>query len=406
MTNWSPKQDEALKAVDHWFKHESKKKQVFRLFGTAGTGKSTLAKHFAKNIDGTVLFAAYTGKAAHVMAQKGCDGATTIHQLIYQPKMASKAKLRAMEYDLDRLKAQPEPDLELIAQVEIELQKERESTSRMSFALNRDSDLRFAKLLIVDEVSMVNQSLAEDILSFGVPVLVLGDPEQLPPIFGEGYFTEAKPDVMLTEIHRQALDNPIIMLSKIVREGGRLNLGNYGDSKVINSQLSGEEILQHDIILTGLRKTKLACDNKARQLLGRSSYLPMRGDSLMCVKNNHSMGILNGQIYFTMADAVNLGGGVVSLHVQNVDNEDEIILSASEKLFTGQKLDRWDHEEDIQEFEYAYAITVHKSQGSQWDRVLLFDQKDRFPMWTERDRRRWLYTGITRAAESVTIMRL
>src|SRR5262245_45675364 len=88
-------------------------------------------------------------------------------------------------------------------------------------------------LLIIDECSMVDAQLGCDVLSFGVPVLVLGDPAQLPPIYGTGFFTDAPPDAMLTEIQRQALDNPIIRLATTVRQGGCLELGNYGSSRII-----------------------------------------------------------------------------------------------------------------------------------------------------------------------------
>lgn len=406
MTQWSPQQDAALKAVDHWFKNESKQKQVLRLFGFAGTGKTTLAKHFAENIDGLVKFATFTGKAAHVMAQKGCVGASTIHRLIYRPKIASKHHLKKLEEQLAQLKAMSEPDFEAIHRTEQEVKKEQENAGRMSFSLNLESELQYAKLLIIDETSMVNAPMGQDLESFGVPILVLGDPEQLPPIYGAGYFVNDQPDVILTEIHRQALDNPIIALSKIVREGGSLSVGQYGSSRIVNSKLDAPDVLSHDIILTGLRKTKQRCDNKCRTLKNLTSSLPMKGDRLMCVKNNHDLGILNGQLFLAQSDSVDMGGGVVSLHVRNLEDDGEMALSVSEKLLRGLPLQRWEHEEDIQEFEYAYAITVHKAQGSQWDNVLLFDQKDYFPNWSDRDRRRWLYTGITRAAESVTVMQL
>lgn len=406
MTQWSPQQDSALLRVRDWYENERDTQQVYRLFGVAGTGKTTLARHFAENIDGLVKFATFTGKAAHVMASKGCVGASTIHRLIYQPKMSSKVRLRELERMLASHKAAPEPDHDTIARIVEELKKEQENAGRMSFSLNLESELRHAKLLILDECSMIDNSVGHDLKSFGVPILVLGDPEQLPPIYGQGYFTEKTPDVMLTEIHRQALDNPIIEMSRRVREGLPLNVGSYGNSRVVTTRLGNEDILAHDIILTGLRKTKKACDDKSRALLGRSSPLPMVGDKLMCVKNNHDLGILNGQIWETCYDAIPMGAGAVSIHIKDPDSEIEMALSVSEKLLLGQPLQRWEHEDDIQEFEYAYAITVHKSQGSQWDRVLLFDQKDKFPNWTARDQRRWLYTGITRAAESVTVMRL
>lgn len=405
MTQWSPQQDLALKSVADWYENDRGSKQVYRLFGWAGTGKTTLARHFAEHIQGTVKFATFTGKAAHVMATKGCLGASTIHKLIYRPKIASKAHLREVEKQLADFEAAAEPDWEAIARIREELKKEQENAGRMSFSLNLESDLRFAKLLIVDEVSMVNEQMGRDLESYGIPILVLGDPEQLPPVYGTGYFTDQEPDMMLTEIHRQALDNPIIAMSKIVREGKPLHLGAYGDSRVVNSKLEADDILRHNIILTGLRKTKKACDDKAREILGKVNRLPMKGDKLMCVKNNHMLGLLNGQIWESLTDAVEVGGGIVSLHIRSEEGTD-MAVSASEKLLYGQELAKWEREEDIEEFEYSYAITVHKSQGSQWENVLLFDQKDRFPNWSERDRRRWLYTGITRAAENITVMRL
>lgn len=406
MTQWSPQQDAALLSVDDWFKNHRHEQQIFRLFGHAGTGKTTLAKHFASNTDGLVKFATFTGKAAHVMAKKGCEGASTIHRLIYRPKLASKNHLKNLERELDHLKAQPEPNYEVIDKVSEEITKERQNAGRMSFSLNYESDLRYAKLLIIDEVSMVDTTIGADLESFGVPILVLGDPEQLPPIYGAGYFTAKEPDCMLTEIHRQALDNPIIAMSKMVREGGALKLGNYGSSRVVGERLENDDILRHNIILTGLRKTKKACDDHCRKLLNKTDHLPMVGDKVMCVRNNHDLGLLNGQIWDVQNDAVEMGGGVVSLHIKDPESEVEMAVSASEKLLLGQPLQRWEHEDDVQEFEYSYAITVHKSQGSQWDNVLLFDQKAKFPNFSAHDQRRWLYTGITRAAESVTVMRL
>ena len=169
--DFSPHQDAALTAVDDWLKSKPGQKghpQVFRLFGYAGTGKTTLARHIADGVDGKVLYTAFTGKAASVMRSKGCEGASTIHSLIYKP---------------------------------------RESGEEIpSFDLWDEAPASKAKLIIVDECSMVDAELGRDLLSFGVPLLVLGDPAQLPPIQGGGFFTDAEPDAMLTEVHRQAED--------------------------------------------------------------------------------------------------------------------------------------------------------------------------------------------------------
>ena len=133
--------------------------QIFRLFGYAGTGKTTLARHLAEAVDGKVQFAAFTGKAALVMRSKGCHGASTIHSLIYRA---------------------------------------RESGEEIpSFDLWDEAPASKAELIVIDECSMVDAELGRDLMSFGVPLLVLGDPAQLPPIQGGGFFTEAEPDVML-----------------------------------------------------------------------------------------------------------------------------------------------------------------------------------------------------------------
>jgi exodeoxyribonuclease-5 len=198
MPDFPPEQDAALKAVAEWLKAKPGRGNtppIFRLFGYAGTGKTTLARHFAAGVDGKVLFAAFTGKAAQVMRNKGCQGASTIHSLIYKP-----------------------PDT---------------ATEQPSFQLWDEAPASKAKLIVIDECSMVDAELGRDLMSFGVPVLVLGDPAQLPPIQGGGYFTDAEPDAMLTEVHRQAQDDPIVRLSMLVREGHRLEPGEYGKSSVV-----------------------------------------------------------------------------------------------------------------------------------------------------------------------------
>ena len=157
MTTFTPHQDSALKAVADWLKAKPGKNgtpPVFRLFGYAGTGKTTLARHIAEGVDGEVKFAAFTGKAALVMRNKGCDNASTIHSLIY----------RARESGVE----QP------------------------SFELWDDAPASKAKLIVIDECSMVDAELGRDLMSFDCPLLVLGDPAQLPPIQGGGFFTDCR----------------------------------------------------------------------------------------------------------------------------------------------------------------------------------------------------------------------
>src|SRR5256885_11046771 len=194
-SSWQPRSaglamHAALRAASAWLKAARGRPSIFRLFGYAGTGKTTLAKHLAEGIDGEVLFAAFTGKAACVMRSKGCNGATTIHSLIYKAR--------------DNGEETP------------------------SFELWHEAPASKAKLIVVDECSMVDAELAHDLMSFQVPLLVLGDPAQLPPIQGGGFFTDAAPDAMLTEVHRQAQDDPIVRLSMTIRAGSPLRQGRHG----------------------------------------------------------------------------------------------------------------------------------------------------------------------------------
>jgi exodeoxyribonuclease-5 len=365
---WSPQQDAALKAVDKWFYQESKKKQVFRVFGYAGTGKSTLARHFAETIDGDVLYAAFTGKAALVMQKNGCVGARTIHSLIYIPEVDKK-------------------------------------TGEVNFILNRAASvLNDATLLVIDECSMVDEHMARDLLSFNKPILVLGDPAQLPPVSGAGYFTEAKPDVMLTEIHRQAKDNPIIYLATQVRNGEYPDLGAYGDSRVV-AKISSQDALNADQILVGRNVTRDDLNIKMRKLLKLDPDQPVKGDRLICLKNDQKLGIYNGGM-FTVNDIRTNRKKETFFDIMAASDDDRngrLVVASVHKSFLMKEVPKpaWKHIKNSQEFDYSYAITCHKSQGSQWDNVLIYDES-----WCFREVwQRWLYTAITRASETVTILK-
>lgn len=366
---WSPQQDAALSAVHNWIKRGDE--SIFRLFGYAGTGKTTLARHLADGVDGTVLFGAFTGKAAQVLRQKGCPGASTIHAMIYRP---------------DGGKDDDEEDVP-------------------AFVINRDSPAHDADLIIIDECSMVDQMLGSDLLSFGKPVLVLGDPAQLPPVSGGGYFTEHEPDVMLTEIHRQARDNPIIRLAQDVREGQSLIHGDYDQVQIISrNELNTEDVLAADQVLVGRNKTRTNYNKRLRELKDFDGPYPQVGDKLVCLRNNHQKGLLNGGIW--MVDKVtSRTGKEIKMRVSpelGHELSGRVALKVPKVLFE-------DHEGEIpwtlrkrgDSFDYGYALTVHKAQGSQWNNVMLFDES-----WAFREhRQRWLYTGVTRAADQLTIVR-
>lgn len=344
-----------------------------RVFGYAGSGKTTMAKEIAASVDGHVLYMCFTGKAALVLRKKGCAGASTIHSAIYKP-------------------------------VEDPL------TGHTEFALNPESPVAYASLVVVDEVSMVGEDIGLDLLSYGTKVLVLGDPFQLPPIKGEGFFTDVTPDIMLTEIHRQAAENPIIRMSMDIREGRTLAPGYYGESLVVRrSEISrdtmAEMVMSADQLLCGMNKTRQTFNTRVRELKGIAgqfeAWLPAEGDRLVCLKNNRLKGLLNGGLW--EARLVGTKGGKITMRVKSLD-EDGVVpvdVETPMEFFKGteKELD-WKALKQSDQFTYGYALTVHKSQGSQWDNVLLYDESSVFRETSARHR----YTAVTRAAEKVTVV--
>lgn len=360
---WSPQQDSALRAVSDWIARGEP--QVFRLFGYAGTGKTTLAKQLAADIDGEVVFAAFTGKAALVLRSKGCREARTIHSAIY----------RLRESDTD------EP----------------------TFVLNQESPAASAALIIIDECSMVDEELGRDLLSFGKPVLVLGDPAQLPPVKGGGFFTEAEPDVMLTEVHRQAADNPIIRLSMMVRAGERIAAGAYGESRVLRrAEIDAGLVQAADQVLVGMNRSRRAFNTRMRQLAGHTDRYPQADEKLVCLRNDKKKGLLNGGIWIVKTMAAERSGklryGVVP---DDEPTRKPTRIAVRPEYFTdGEEAVPPAFRRNSDAFDYGYVLTVHKAQGSQWDDVVLFDESGAF----REHKNRWLYTGITRAAQRLTLV--
>lgn len=396
---FAPQQEKALQAVGNWFRNHRKEKPIFRLFGFAGTGKTTLAKHIAAGVDGDVIFAAFTGKATHVLKTKGCPNTSTIHQLIYTPKEKGQKRLRDLQSMLVGEKNMKPPRPHRIKELEDMVAQEQANLRRPSWTLNMDSPLKKAALLVVDEASMVDGPMGEDLLSFGIPILALGDPAQLPPIKGAGFFTGVKADFLLTDIHRQARDNPIIEMSRIVREGGFLPLGNYGTSQVVDGRdFQRDWVFQADQILVGKNGTRRSYNARIRELTGSTQALPVSGEKLVCLRNNHDVGLLNGSLWKVEGTPLDTGDGQVYLQLVGEEGQ-KIVTSAHACYFHGQEPE-WYERKEADEFDYGYALTVHKSQGSQWNHVLVIDE------WRRPDRQQWLYTAITRAAETVRVVKM
>lgn len=367
MTTWSPQQNEALSKAGAWLR--MKWTPFFYLAGYAGTGKTTLAMHLAEHASGPVAFAAYTGKAAGVMRSKGCRGARTIHSLIYN--------------------------------TEIDPVTGESTTTRK----NR-TDLGNLALIIIDECSMVNEEIGLDLLFFGVPILVLGDPAQLPPVNGGGYFTSRQPDYMLTEVHRQAADSPIIRLATAIRESKFRGTPTEVPGMIVCSRqtLEPARVTNADIVLVGKNETRMKYNKRLRERRGILNPYPQYGESLICLRNDKEKKIANGEIFRVTSSENDGRKKVIQLVVEDPDSERKPIKVQVFKRFFINDVEAaktpFKQLRDTQQFTYGYAITCHKSQGSQWSDVCVFDESRAF----RDDRSRWLYTAVTRASDHLTLV--
>lgn len=399
---WGTQQNDAFANIHNWLRTKRNvRKQVFRMFGYAGVGKTAMARHIAnfvltengkQNVPiGEVLFTAYTGKACSVLRSKGCLNAATLHSLLYRPVIDPVTGLCS------------------------------------SFVPNHESPLTNCALLIIDEASMVPDEMAQDLLAFGCLVLVLGDPAQLPPVKGEGFFIVAQPEVMLTDIRRQAKDNPVIHLATRARKGLALKPGRYGDSVVYDygKHVSDEMYEEHDQLLCGLNTTRRSINKRSRRINGKAEknpVYPVAGDRLICLRNNKNNGLYNGTLwtasrpkltkimqkpyktstYLKMGKADVLAFKVRSLDEFDQDNNPIIIKTqVSPHHFNTNLVEPfWRDIVGSDVFDFGYGLSVHKAQGSQYPSVLLFDESPTFGA----DRWRHLYTGLTRTETRVSVL--
>lgn len=384
--NPTPDQLRAMDQVMDWWK--LKKGGYLTLGGFAGTGKTTLTAELRNKIrienDKTrVAFCAFTGKASQVLkntlvsreGKKLKDNVSTIHSLIYSPIINDSKKVVGWT-----------------KKEEIE-----------------------ADLIVVDEASMINRKVWDDLKSFRIPILAVGDHGQLPPV-GESFNLMENPMIRLEKIHRQAENNPIIKLSMMARNEGKIPVGKYGDDIRKLSRYESEtgyeieEILQGNrddlLILAGYNKTRINLNKAIRNYKGYESEKPEVGDKVICLKNNWQKNIFNGMsgkiasIFPIMEKLWEAEYYEVEIEMENGMIYDGRIKANQFGNLTNDNKDVSVKECDF--FDFGYALTVHKAQGSQARKVLLFEE--RFPKMSDDEWRRWLYTGITRAEKELIIV--
>lgn len=405
----SESQKAGIKKAVYWYKHELAGKQIFRVFGFAGSGKTTLIEALVKELGlSKVLYAAFTGKAALVMTRHG-NPASTLHSILYRVREKDREAYRAAKKLYDAASDGPERHAFLLS-MKLEKTKLMQPIFELDF---EESPLLNADLLVLDEVSMVGEELARDALAFNIPILVLGDPGQLPPIDGHGYFTQAKPDVMLREIHRQAKDSPIIQLATMAREMKPISPGKYGEKvvKTLRCKAPASALLRADQVICSRNATRRKLNWAMKLEAGFPELYPTaKGEKLICLRNKAELGLLNG-LFVTMQKVVE--GTNMALDC-NMTTEDGFEIEAETPVYKGYFEDYLDHDPDrrandhfiirdynLVELDWGWAITCHKSQGSQWENVVVYNEG--FGRSREAHAQ-WLYTAITRAVSGLAIL--
>lgn len=386
-------QRELVDLTKNWHLHGTK--QTWEVSGPAGSGKTSVVYETVRELGidpDCVMYMAYVGKAAMALAMKG-NNAKTIHGSIY---------------DLT-----PIPILDDKGEP---VTKNGRMVTRMGFTLKPFLDPKI-RLIVVDEGSMVNKKIREDILSFGLPVLVLGDLNQLPPVFGDPAFL-LKPDYILTKIERQKEDDPIVKLSQMAIRGEEIQHGKYGPMCFVIPKNIPEEKLQNlmkssDIIICGKNLTRQNINNYYRsKILGIENHnVPIVGDKIICRRNNWKLSIgsgihlINGLIGYIdnmYLDTYNKRSMHIDFRPEFMTEQFERIDMDYPYLFK----DLTDKETDnrfayYNQFQFAYAISAHLSQGSQYNKVLVYDEH----MGNRNYYSKWLYTSITRAVSGLVLMK-
>lgn len=355
-------QGRALNQILEWLRRLDK--AYFTLGGVAGSGKTSLIPFLfegSKLTPDDVAFCAYTGKASLVMQRKGIP-AITIHRLIYEPIETSSGKVKFRK---------------------------------------RNRLPRGIKLIIVDEASMVSKVIKRDLESFGVPILFIGDHFQLPPISEDKGGLMRNPDFKLNEIHRQAAGNAIIGLSEMARLGKRISLGKYGQTAMhmMLSEAPESTIVAADQILCGRNTTRHGLNAYVRDCINLEGPVGIN-DKVICLRNDWQAGLVNGLIGKVTSELVtydHAGGVVGRFDFTSEDGEEFPGVISDMASFNDTEQLKW--EPGLQLFDMGYAITVHRAQGSQFNKVLLVKED----MGDDNYNRQWLYTGITRAAEKLII---
>lgn len=387
-------------AVLDWHK-SSRRAPYLAVSGYAGTGKTTLMGMTANRLieqksNMAIAYCAPTGKAVSVLHSKLASfgalnkesGAFTVHSLLYNCRGKNKKN-------------------ELI------------------FTRKSKEEMYPWDLIVVDEASMVTDIMFHDLLNLHIPLLFIGDSGQLPPVNAPLFKPIIETDLVLKTIQRQALDNPIIKYAHEVRQGGKVPFGSFkGKLLHLKKHERYKFLTQHVyprmldldmVILTYMNSTRVLQNKNVRRVNNLFSDLPMPGEKLVALKNSRDYDLRNGEqvVLKSIAPAKNSSCYFARLHGNPYDIcAFSGALNAVQGDDIGELLHK--HGADVHAcmqdvflsdepylFDYGYAMSVHKAQGSEWKTVVLMEERP--GRVSNEDFARWMYTGMTRAKNQLII---
>jgi exodeoxyribonuclease-5 len=355
MVEFTPEQEIAAARIRAFLDADKVDKPYLTMHGWAGTGKTTVLGAIAREYPGTLL-CTLTGRAAEVLRRKTGASAFTIHSAFY--------KLR-------------------------EEVKSSDGRDRLKWDTVHDDDSMAGSALLLDECSMIDTTIANDLMRTGVRIVACGDPGQLPPVNGEQFFTT--PDIMLKTVHRQALDSPVLRQAHWVRLGRGYH--SDGDDFRVVDRLDPGEAIAADMVLCWRNVTRKTVNHLLRRMKGVTAVNPQPGEPVLCLKNSADYGLFNGAIY-ELAEEFRDG-----------DNTIKVIVDGSKERISNVRFEGFQdtiprHQDVTTSFAFGYVLTVHKSQGSEFDNVVFIDEYSR-----QDGRTQFVYTAITRAAKRMTVVR-
>lgn len=397
-------QEQAAELFLNWWRFERFKRD-FHLRGLAGTGKTWLLQYLSEQIRARIAYCAPTGKAARVVSHRVGKEATTIHRLMYRPVSQEADEIRERMGTLHQggvLK--PEGGYMNADEIEAEMDLLRTRLHEIKMSGNsvqftfKEPEPDFADLIIADEGSMIGSRMGEDFAKVKIPKVIVCDPGQLPPVKDTWAYEKVKADVFLETIMRQGAGSGISLAAADAR--AKRTLQEYAPDFTMHRRgvIGYDQYENFDMILVGKNELRKRINKGFREYLGRGDQLLVVGEKLLAL-NNQENGISNGEVLTVVEIISDMGSKYI------VDLEDSygnfFPMVEAWKGCLRKDEGQMEAPRSVGQFCYGYAITVHKSQGSEAPRVLLLNS------WGEDkyDYSRWLYTGLTRASQTCAFVK-